>query len=149
MAVRNVPDRKNAKRLEEEKVRKELLRLIEHFNSQDVNTRLNAIDAWANAAANNPGNVLILEQLPEVVRHLKDTNTQVLGAALDAWKAAAKANPGDRNVLGYLPAVIERLDDPDELVRYAASSALESAAKANPGHPLVEKAKAGMETKRR
>jgi HEAT repeat protein len=148
MTVRSVGEKQKVRSLEEEKTKKQLLRLVEQFNSQDVNTRLNAIDAWAQAASTNPGNALILDQLPEVVRHLKDTNVQVLGAALDAWKASAKANPGDRNVLSYLPAIVERLNDPDELVRYAATSALEAAIKANPGHPLVEKAKAEHEQNR-
>jgi hypothetical protein len=115
-------------------------KIAEQFNSQDLRTRLNAIDEWAEEAKQNPGDMEVLKYLPDVVRHLKDTNTQVLGAVLDAWKTAAKVNPGNDEVLKYLPAVSERRGDPDELVRYAANSAWETAAKLNPEHPLIRKA---------
>jgi hypothetical protein len=142
MSLRDKHKQQREKELEEELLQKQLKRAVEYFNSQDVRTRLKAIDDWAEAAGNKPGNQRLLSLLPEVMRHLKDTNTQVLGAVLDAWKAAAKANPADRDVLAYMPAIVERLDDPDELVRYAANSALEAAAKANPGHEMIEAAKA-------
>jgi len=123
--------------------------IVDGFNNQDPEIRQDAIEKWAHAITENPGEERVMRHFSRILEHLSDPNTHVMVAALDAYAAAAQANPSDPRLTENLMRIAEMFNDPDNFVRTAALKAWKEVYLNNPDHPKVKLTSKAYETARK